>query len=274
MSFKIKLIDHRNFLFAFVLFIAAYIPTFIWMWDRWFAHDSYYSHGILVPFVTLFLIWMKREELGRTDKTCSAWGLNLIVFGILAHLFSSLFRIYFSSGFSLLLVLAGLILHFYGAKIFRIILFPVVFLVFMVPLPLVTITTISFKLKLIAAQLATLSLNHLGVPAVRQGSMIYMRDAYVVVEDVCSGLRSLISLTALSSVFAYLMKGNWWKRGMIFLSAVPIAIITNVARIMTLSLISEIWGSQYATGLIHDMTGFMVFALAFILLWFVVQLWE
>ena len=259
--------NHLWELVAVGIFLLAYVPALIWMWDRWFVHDSYYSHGILVPFVTGYLIWQKRDELAAIPKKSSPWGLPLIVTGALIHMGSSLFRVYFSSAFSMMIVFIGMILYFYGEKVFKKILFPIAFLVFMIPLPLVIITNISFKMKIFAAQIAEIILNKMGIPALREGSMIKMQHAHVVVDDICSGLRSLISLTALGSIFAYWMTSVMWRRILLFLSTIPIAIATNVFRILFLSLIAEIWGPQYADGLTHDISGFLVFALAFVLLY-------
>ncbi len=249
-----------------VLFILTYIPTLLWMWDRWFARDSYYSHGILIPLVSGFLVWQMRAELAAIRPKRSAWGMPLIIGGLIVHLVSSLFRVYFTSGFSLLVVLSGLVLFFYGSKTFRKVLFPICFLVFMVPFPLVVIANISFKMKIFAAQIATAMLNSMGLEAVRSGSVLKMQHAYVVVDDICSGLRSLISLMALGGIFAYWMKGPMYKRIILFCSTIPIAIATNVIRIIFLSFVSEVWGPQYATGFVHDLSGFMVFAFAFVLL--------
>ncbi len=257
-----------------IVFLLTYIPTFIWMLDRWFARDSYYSHGILVPFVSGFLIWQLRDELKKIECKESKWGVWLIIAGLGMHVVSSLLRIYFSSGFSMLLVLVGLVLYLFGKEVFKKIAFPIAFLVFMIPVPLVVIANFSFKLKMIAAEIATISLNSMRIPAIREGSIIKMRSAYVIVDDVCSGLRSLISLTALGSVCAYWMKSSMVKRIFLFLCTIPIAIITNVFRVILLSSISEIWGPQYATGFFHDATGFMVFVLAFILLYAVRNLIE
>ena len=257
-----------------LVFILAYIPTLMWMWDRWFVLDSYYSHGILVPFVTGYLIWQDREALKNIPCISSPWGMWLIILGVIIHLLSSLFRVYFSSGFSMLIVLFGLILHFFGVKILKKILFPVTFLIFMVPLPMVVIANISFKMKIFAAQIATEVLNAMRIPALREGSLIKMRHAYVMVEDVCSGLRSLISLAALGSIFAYWMKGPMWKRILLLFCTIPVAVMTNVFRVVFLASISEIWGAQYATGFIHDLSGFLVFALAFLLLLFIGRLLE
>ena len=80
-----------------IAFLLVYVPTFLWMWDRWFVRDSYYSHGILIPFVTIYLIWLKRDELIQMKPKSSPWGIKLVVIGIAVHLLSSLFRVYFSS---------------------------------------------------------------------------------------------------------------------------------------------------------------------------------
>lgn len=256
------------------LFVLNYVPTFLWMWERWFVRDSYYSHGVIIPFVSLFLIWQMRAGLKPLQQKESVWGLRLIVIGITVHLISSLLRVYFSSGFSMIIVLVGIIIYFFGEEVFKKIAFPLAFLIFMIPLPMVVIANISFKLKLFAAEIATVLLNNMRIPAINEGSIIKMRSAYVVVDDVCSGLRSLISLTALGSIFAFWMKGPLFKRLLLFLSTIPIAIITNVCRIVFLAMVSEIWGPQYATGFLHDLSGFMIFVLAFILLYMVGKLIE
>jgi len=248
------------------VFILAFVPTFIWMWDRWFARDSYYSHGILIPFVVGFLIWQKRDELALMRKVRSAWAMPLIILGVFMHLFGSLMRVYFISGFSMLLCLIGLILYFYGSALLKKILFPVLFLLFMIPVPLIIITNISFKMKIFAAEIATTLLNSSGISAIREGSVIRMQHAQVIVDDVCSGLRSLISLMALGSIFAYWMKSVMVRRCILFFLTIPIAIITNVCRVVFLSSVAEIWGPQYASGFLHNLSGFLVFALAFVLL--------
>lgn len=259
---------------AAAMFIFAYVPTFFWIWDRWFARDSYYSHGVLIPFITGFLIWQKKDQLMSMKPVNSPWGIGLIVIGLAAHAFGSLMRVYFISGFSMLVVLVGLILFFYGSQIFRKILFPIFFLVFMVPFPLVIITDISFKMKIFAAKIAASFLNNFGIPAVRDGSLIRMQHAQVLVDDVCSGLRSLISLMALGSIFAYWMQSSMTKRCVLFLTTIPIAIITNVVRIIFLSSVAEIWGPQYADGILHTASGFLVFGVAFVLLFIMGRILE
>ena len=259
----------KNFqpILAAVIFLWAYTPIFIWMWDRWFAPDTYYSHGILVPFVTLYFIWQKREELQKTPIKKASGSLILLALGIAMYLVSSVLRVYFSSAFTMLIVLIALILHFYGTAVLRKIAFPVFFLIFMMPLPLYMIVNISFKMKLFAAAIAAKILNVIGLQAFRDGSVIKLHSTFVVVDDVCSGLRSLISLAALGSIFTYLMNVSIFKRIILFFMTIPIAIITNVCRVVFLAAFSETLGVNFTKGFVHDMTGFLVFALAFVMLY-------
>ncbi len=231
-------------------FILIYVPAFIEMWGRWFARDSYYSHGILIPFVTVYLIAQRIPELKKLKMEPSPLGIVLVMAGIGLYLLSSFFRVNFTAGFSMMIVLYGLVLQFYGIKILRVIAFPLFFLIFMVPLPEVVVANLSFRLKLFAASIAAYMLKSMGFLATQEGSIIKMRHAYVIVDDVCSGLRSLISLTALGSIFAYWMKGPMFKRILLFLTTIPIAVVTNVVRVIILSCISEIWGPEYASGLL------------------------
>jgi exosortase len=248
------------------LFLLAYFSTLQWMWQRWFGPDSYYSHGILVPFISVFLIWQKRDVLKNIKAIPSPWGMRLFVTGIVIHLLSLFCRIYFVSGFSMIIVLVGFVLCIYGKNMLTEILFPVVFLVFMVPLPLEIVTNISFQLKLLSTQMATAMLNVVNVPAVQQGSYIRMEHASVIVEDVCSGLRSLIALMALGALFSYWMKSGKVKKAILFCSSIPIALITNMFRIMALAVISEFCGTKYVPGLVEDISGLSVFVLAFLML--------
>jgi exosortase len=257
---------HEKELLIAILMVALSMPTILWMWDRWFAAYSYYSHGILIPFVTLFLIWEKREALKKIPREPSIWGFRVFFLGIVLYWISAQVHVYFTSGYAMLVISAGIILYFYGQRTLRELLFPLLFLIFMIPLPLIVVAFICFKLKIIAAHLATLILNAVGLPAIQQSSIIKLSHSYVLVEDSCGGLRSLISLTALGSIFAYRLRLRLSKKILLFLSAIPIATISNTFRIVFLSAVGEIWGTQYTQGFLHDLSGYLVFIFAFLML--------
>jgi len=244
------------------------------MFDRWTAAETYYSHGFLVPVICIFLVWKKRREFSALTPASDKLGWVLFIIGIIIHFFSSLWQVYFSSGFSIIFVISGLVLLYFGREYMRKVLFPVMFLGFMIPLPLVAISNISFRLKIIASQAAVFFVNIIGMPAVREGSVIKTAHSSLVVEDPCSGIRSLIALIALGCLMAYLSKSVRWKKAILFLSSIPIAIFANVIRIVVLTLVGEMYGTQFATGMFHDIMGFVVFVIAFAFLKLVYRLIE
>jgi exosortase len=257
-----------------VLVLVTYIPTFIWMVDRWTVADTYYSHGFLIPLISAFIVWLKRKELVKLKTQPIHLGWLFFGTGIAIHTLSALLQVYFTSGFSLILVIFGLVLLFLGKEFLRKLLFPILFLVFMIPLPMVAIANLSFRLKLFASQIATFIVNRLGVQAVREGSVIKTLHSYLVVEDPCSGIRSLIALIALGTLMAYFSRLSRNKKIILFLSSIPIAIFTNVIRIVVLTLVSEVYGSKVATGRFHDVMGILVFVFAFLGLTLVSKLLE
>lgn len=259
---------------AGIALIIAYIPTLIGLYSRWTARDTYYSHGFLVPLVSIYLLWLKRKELAKIEVKPSVLGWLLLAPGLLVHLVSLPFRVAFTSGFSLIVVLAGLVLVLLGKEYLRKTAFPLSFLAFMVPLPEVAIVNLSFRLKLLAAQIATFVVNRVGVAAIREGSLIRTAHAQLMVEDPCSGIRSLVALIALGALMAYLSNLSKVKKAIVFASSVPIAIGCNVIRIAALALVSEMYGEKAALGLFHDVMGFVVFVLAFFGLALVAKLLE
>jgi exosortase len=253
------------------LLLIIYSPTIWWMVDRWNAKDSYYSHGILVPLVSLYVLWIKRDQLAQIKYKPMTLGLWLLIVGIVIHILSAFFRVYFTSAFSSLLVISGLVLYFCGLVMFKEVLFSIAFLTFMIPLPLIAIVGITFKMKLFAAFWANKIVNGMGIPALLDGSVIRMRHTHVIVEDVCSGLRSLISLMALGAIIAYLSKLSRIKKVIVFFSAAVMAIIANIVRIVFMATTSEIYGAQFTEGFLHTLSGLIVFVVALVGLMIVVK---
>lgn len=249
-------------IFCFFLLIVSYLPMFNWLIYRWTRSESYYSHGFLIPLISVFIIWQYRNKLKKTDITNSKFGIILISIGLLIHIIAATLRVYFVSGFSFVLVLCGLILYFFGKKIMKTILFPVLFLLTMIPLPLVLISNLTVKLKLFVAQIAALLLSFIGFEAVRDGSIIRIKESMLLVEAPCSGLRSLVALLTLGLLFAYFVKIGFLKRVIIFLSSIPIALISNILRVMLLSVVNYVYGEKFALGIFHDFSGYLLYVVA------------
>ena len=258
----------------FILFITCYHDVFTWMYGRYLSSDSYYSHGFIIPFVSGFLIWQKREELKGKVAGISWWGLLLIAVSILLHIFGTAIYVFSVSGFSIFFLILGMSLFLFGKEITRIILFPLIYLVFMFPLPLAIISVISFPMKMLVVKTGAWIAALLGVPVSREGFHIIIPAGSLLVGNPCSGLRSLISLLALGSVYAYLSDLSSGKQWLLVILAVPIALLSNIIRVPILILISHYWGLSAAApdSFWHNASGFLVFAIAITLLFYTTRL--
>jgi len=245
------------------LLMWIYSSTFTWLYERFAEADSYYSHGFLVPLVTVFFIWRKREKLRTLSQGYSIWGLVLIIWALLLHILSIWAHIFFTSGFSILFLVFGLLLFLFGKEITKEILFPLFFLLFMLPLPLNVISAFSFPLKMYVTKFSLGLVSKMGIPAFRQGFHIYLSSASLTIGNPCSGLRSLISFMALGAVFAYLLKASLSRKLFVFLLSIPIALFSNMARVVALTLAANFWGGKTASpgGFFHDFSGIAIFIL-------------
>lgn len=252
-----------QFVSSAILLLIAYVPTIKWMFDRWVEAESYYGHGFLIPIVSSYIIWQRREILKNIEISGEGSGLFIVILAVFIHVLCALLKVYFISGFTFVFAIYGLILFFFGKKMAKNLIFPVFFLLAMIPLPLVLISNLTVRLKLFAAQCATVILNKIGFPSIRDGSIIRMPNSYIAIEAPCSGLRSLIALLTLGILFAYAMKTSFKKKAILIISSVPIAIAANVVRIIMLASINDLYGEKAAMGFFHQFSGFFVFGFAF-----------
>jgi exosortase len=245
-----------------IFFSLIYWKTFVWLWERAVAPDSYYSHAPLIPFISGYLIWRRREVFSNPSLAGNLQGLIIIVIALVTHLGSALLDVYFTSGFSIAALFFGLTLFLFGRPVARQVLFPLGFLLFMFPLPSAALESVSVPMKLFATKAGAATLSIFGVPVLQEGYQLHFTSDSLVIGNPCSGLRSLIALTALGALFAYLQRGPASKRLALFLAAAPIALIANILRVTMLAFVANHFGSQAATGAFHDVSGFMVFAIA------------
>ena len=251
-----------------VAFILLFWPTFLWMAERFDAHDSFYSHGWLIPVASAWLIWQRREALKSIAPHDSFYGMLLLVPAVIVHILASWWKVGFLSGFSMIFVVWALVWTIFGFQVLQILRFPMLFLLFMVPVPGVLLIATSFHMKMIAAGLASRCINLMGINAIHSGSTIYVPGIAVVVDDTCSGLRSLISLIALSVLWLELMpkSSKAWQKLALVACSIPIALIANMVRIVMLVILSAIYGPKIADSFIHYGSGIVVFGIAILAL--------
>lgn len=262
------------------LFFAAFIPELNWMEWEWSRGSSYYSHGYLIPFVTLWLVWMNRARLAKLEPKGDLRGVGLatLALGLLLLLLGSYLRRGSLQGVSFVVVLAGLLFFLYGRAISKVLVFPLVFLVSMIPMSMWMLNRFTFPLKMFATTGTVRVVNALHAARLhpyavtRSGSNVTWRlpdgtEDLLTVAEACSGLKSLIALLTFGALLAYLAKLSRRHKIVLFLAGVPVALLANMWRIVTLTVVAGRWGSAVARpdGWVHDSTGLGIFAVAFVL---------
>ena len=249
----------KSCLFALVVFFAYYSAIKYLLLRDWMRED--YSHCALIPFVVLYLLWEKRKTLASIPSVPS-W-LGLVPFGLGIGLFwlGELGGEFFTLYISLWLVIVGLSwMHLGWAKI-REIWFALVMILAMFPLPNFINVSLSLYLKLISSQLGVWMLHLYGMSAYREGNIIDLGLTQLQVVDACSGLRYVIPLLVLSLLMAYWFKAALWKRFVLVLSSIPLAVVVNSLRIAITGILCNTWGARVAEDFFHGFSGWLIFML-------------
>jgi exosortase len=242
--------------------LALYAPALRILLEQWY-HDPDYSHGFLVPLLSAYLIWQRRDKLRQVPRRPSLWGM-IIVLGALGLLvLGSLGAELFLTRFSLLCAICGLIVYFCGGAMLRALAFPMAFLLFAIPIPGVVYNEIVFPLQFIASRFATWTLETLNLfPIMREGNVLILPGMSLEVVEACSGIRSLMSLLALAAGFGYVVERSNVARWILILAMVPLAIISNGTRVMLTAIMANYMGPKAAEGFMHEFSGWMIFAVA------------
>lgn len=223
-------------------------------WER-----EEYSHGYLIPFVALFLIWQKKDVLERLPFTGSWAGFALCVLGSLIFVAGDLSAVHIIGQYALVVMIAGLALALLGWQGFRVILVPLLILGFMVPLPGTLYGGLSNSLQLISSEIGVAVIRLFGISVYLEGNVIDLGSFKLQVVEACSGLRYLFPLMTFGFIIAYFYRAPMWKRALVFLSTVPITILMNSFRIGVIGVMVEYWGQSMAEGFLHDFEGWVVF---------------
>jgi len=265
-EFSTALKTHRlHLLLLLPLVTAAYATIVPGMVDQW-SSDPNYSHGFLIPLISGYFLWQNRDDLATAPVRPSNLGLVIICASLVLLVVGIAGTEYFSMRASLVLLLAGIVLYWFGLPVLNVLALPIGFLIFMVPLPYIVYDAAAFPLKLLVAKFSVLSLKAMGVIVLREGNIIMFPNTVLEVADACSGLRSLVSLIALSVALAFLSQKTVIKRTVLICMAVPIAIFTNMLRVIVTGFLAQYYGAAAAEGFFHEFAGMAVFALAMLLL--------
>jgi exosortase len=238
------------------------VPELVRAWGT----DDNYSHGYLIPPIAAYLAWERREKFLAAPSRSSVFGLVVVLGSVLVLALGVLGIELFLSRISLIGALGGTALFLFGWARLRVLLFPLCFLVLMVPLPAIIFNQIAFPLQLIASQFGETVVRAADIPVLREGNVLILANMSLEVAEACSGIRSLISLVTLAIVFGYIGDTRNWARVLISVSAIPVAVITNGARVAGTGVAAHYYGAAAAEGFFHEFSGWLVFVAAFALL--------
>jgi len=244
----------------FGLLVLCYAPVLARLVEQW-NNDEDMGHGFFVPLIAAYIAWQKRDKLvGRTLKP-NYLGLVVVVFAAVQMYIGVLGAELFLSRTAFVEAVIGAVLFLGGTYALRVMIFPLLLLVFMVPLPAVIYNRITFPLQIFASQVAAFVLELIGIPVLRDGNVLELPSQRLNVVEACSGIRSLLTLTFLSMVYGYLFDQKSWMRIALFAATVPIAIIANAGRVTLTGIMSEI-NPELAHGSAHTASGWVVFMIA------------
>jgi exosortase D (VPLPA-CTERM-specific) len=241
--------------------LMSFLPFwdgFLDMWTAWVNFPEY-SHSLLIPPITAFLIWQQKDRLELVPFDGSYTGVALVAAsGVLLALgqYGTLFALL---EYGYLVMLAGLVLAFTGWKGFRLIAAPLAILFFMIPLPSFLFSNLSQKLQLLSSLIGVWFIRLFGISVFMEGNVIDLGGYRLQVAEACDGLRYLFPLMTLGFLMAYFYKGAHWKRVLVFASSIPITVLMNSFRIGTIGVMVEHWGISMAEGFLHEFQGWLVF---------------
>lgn len=268
--------------------IFAYATVLAKLGHDWWT-DENYSHGLLIPIVIAYILWSQRERLNKQPMRPSfIWGLIIIVTGLFGLWAGTAGAELFVQRVSLVLVLAGTIVYLWGYHFLRLTAVSFALLLLAIPIPAIVFNKIAFPLQLFASRCAVWSMSFLNIPVLRQGNVIELiplggrEIKKLEVVEACSGIRSLMTLVTLAVVFAYfthprserMNKGRFqwlksygfWRSTLLVLSAIPIAILTNAGRVSGTGILAHYYGTEVADGFFHSFSGWVIYIVAFVLL--------
>jgi exosortase len=256
---------------AVAAFLLLYWNVLVRLSEDW-LHDDNYSHGILILPLALYFVWERRERLAALTPRPSLVGLAVVLAGLLTLVAGLLGAELFLTRISLLVTLAGGILFVLGWRGLKTLLFPVAFLILMIPIPAIIFNQVAFPLQLLASQAGESALNVAGVPVLREGNVMTLPYTKLEVAEACSGIRSLISLLTLGILFGYFTDKRASVRVAIAAATIPIAIVTNAGRVAGTGIAAHYIGPEAAEGFFHTFSGWLVFLVAFALMFLFTRL--
>jgi exosortase len=261
---------------ALVVYILAFYPVLKSLILTWYNNEDY-SHGFLIIPVSLYIIWEKRHFLAQVPRKASQSGLVFIILSLVIYAFAQITEVASLSSFSMIMLLAAVVIYLFGFTMLKELSFPLAFLLFMIPVPSQIYSALTINLQLFVTEASAWLAPLLGISLYHEGNVIHLPHRTLQVVNACSGMRSIISLLAMSSIVAYFYLRSNPLRWVLFILGIPVAVVTNIVRVLVLIAAFHYFNSDLTAGTAHTVLGLVIFALALaltILLMEVLRIWE
>jgi exosortase len=250
---------------AAVAALGLYAPLVAGMAVEWNEFPSL-SHGFAVPLIAAYLLWRRRHLLAQAPVEGTTFGLPVLILALGMLILGSLGGEPFVARLSLPLALFGIVLFLMGPKVAREAWLGIAYLAFMIPLPYVALKALTYQSRLFDAGLTATALSWLSVPVLRDGVMLHLPNITLEVADDCSSVPAIAALLALGAAYAQMQVRPTWIRVALTLSAVPLALFSNIIRLIVTSLGAYYFGPIVLNNLIHKFSGTTVFLATVVLL--------
>ena len=218
-----------------------------------------YSYGFIIPILSLFFVWQRKNELATLPFVGSWLGVLVVVAGVTLSLMGQVATVYVVQHIGLVLAVMGIVLSLTGRPLPHALYMPLLLLFFMIPMPDFLLRNVSAEMQLISSQIGVWFIRLFGISVYLEGNVIDLGVYKLQVAEACDGLRYLFPLMTLGVIMAYFFKAALWKRVLLFLLSIPITILMNSFRIGTIGLMVEHWGIGMAEGFLHEFQGWAVF---------------
>lgn len=237
---------------------AVYVPIIDYMVQDW-MHDENNSHGFIVPLVSAYMMWKRRDIILSQRAEPSLWGLLVILAGGVLLILGWLANEYFTQRFSLIVILSGCVVYWYGWKVMAILAGPMAYLILMIPIPAIIYDAAAFPLKLFVTKVSVAFMKAVGIMVVREGNVMQFPNITLEVVNACSGLRSLTSLLAVGLAYVMLFVKTRWHKLALTAMIFPIALVANMVRVIGTGVLAQYFGAAAAEGFFHEFAGLVIF---------------
>ena len=249
-----------------LMWAIVFYPLYQGIIGSW-LYDSNNSHGILVPFISLFLIWKKRTELKLCSIIVDMRGLFLLFISLVLYIASYAGDVTVAARSMMVFSLMGLVLYNFGKYIFKKIRFPLLFMLFMIPIPVSIVGLFSLPLQRLASDISAALIRMASIPVYQEGNMLYFAQTQLEIAEACSGIHSMMAMLMLGTIFVYLTRMSLLGAVLMIASAIPISMIANIARVTGTGILAHLYGAKVAKGFLHEFSGIAVFFLGLTLMW-------